>query len=108
MNMKASVKVRSVLDRYPEAEKVFVMYDIEINNKTEKLSIEGICDQFNVDMEDILMDLEELISETKEPNWLNQEEDWTEGFTEESSVEPSNSSGMDFDDTEEVDEESFE
>ena len=81
MNMKASVKVRSVLERYPEAEKVFAMYDIEINNKTEKLSIEGICDHFNVDMEDILMDLEELISETKEPNWLNQDEDWTDCLT---------------------------
>ena len=70
----------------------------------EKLSIEGICDHFNVDMEDILMDLEELIFEAKEPNWLAQDEDWTEGFTEETN-EPSHS-GVDFDDTEDI-EDSF-
>ena len=104
MSINASVKVRSVLDRYPEAENIFAMYEIKITNKTEKLSIEGICDHFNVDMEDILMDLEELISETKEPNWLNQEEDWTEGFTEESSIEHSGGS-MDFDEGD--DEDSF-
>ena len=92
MSINASVKVRSILDRYPEAENVFAMYEINITNKTEKLSIEGICDHFNVDMEDILMDLEELISEAKEPNWLNQDEDWTEGFTEESSIERSEGS----------------
>ena len=52
MSINASVKVRSVLDRYPEAENVFAMYEINITNKTEKLSIEGICDHFNVDMEE--------------------------------------------------------
>ena len=50
------------------------------------------------------MDLEELISEAKEPNWLNQDEDWTEGFTEESSIERSDGS-MDFDEGD--DEDSF-
>ena len=104
MSIKASVKVRSVIERYPEAENIFAMYEIVVNSKTEKLSIEGICDHFNVDMEDILMDLEELISEAKEPNWLNQDEDWTEGFTEESSIERS---GGDLDDNSEVDDDSF-
>ena len=39
MSINPSVKVRSVLDRYPEAENVFAMYEIEITNKTEKYAL---------------------------------------------------------------------
>jgi hypothetical protein len=82
--MKPTIRVQSILDRFPEAEHIFSMYEIDINTESSQMSIENICDHFDVDLEDILLDLEEFVEDTRQAKWLaNGGEEWTEGFTEE-------------------------
>ena len=65
---------------------------------------QAICDQFDVDIEDILLDLEEFLEDSRRAKWLaNGSEDWTEGFTEEeelySTLSANESSNDDTDDS---------
>ena len=92
--MKPTIRVQSILDRFPEAEHIFSMYEIDINTESTQMSIENICDHFDVDLEDILLDLEEFVEDTRQAKWLaNGGEEWTEGFTEEEEIFQNNSSG---------------
>ena len=82
--MKPNVRVQSIIDRFPEVENIFSMYEIELDEESSQLTVEQICDQFDVDIEDILLDLEEFLEDSRRAKWLaNGSEEWTEGFTEE-------------------------
>ena len=82
--MKPNVRVQSIIDRFPEVENIFSMYEIELDEESAQLTVEQICDQFDVDIEDILLDLEEFLEDSRRAKWLaNGSEEWTEGFTEE-------------------------
>ena len=82
--MKPNIRVQSIIDRFPEAENIFSMYEIDLDEESSQLTIEQICDHFDVDIEDILLDLEEFLEDSRRTKWLaNGSEDWTEGFTEE-------------------------
>ena len=85
--MKPNVRVQSIIDRFPEVENIFSMYEIELDEESSQLTVEQICDQFDVDIEDILLDLEEFLEDSRRAKWLaNGSEEWTEGFTEEEEV----------------------
>ena len=62
--MKLNVRIQSIIDRYPEAERIFNWYDIELSEKVLTMKIEEACDAFQIESEDLIMDLEEIIEET--------------------------------------------
>ena len=102
--MKPNVRVQSIIDRFPEVENIFSMYEIDLDEDSAQLTVEQICDQFDVDIEDILLDLEEFLEDSRRAKWLaNGSEDWTEGFTEEeelySTLSANESSNDDTDDS---------
>ena len=78
------IRVQSIIDRYPEAEQIFSMYELDLSESVSKMTIEEVADVFGLDLEDIVMDLEELMQDSKQADWLaNGGEEWTDGFTEE-------------------------
>lgn len=83
--MNSKIRLYSILKRYPEVESLFSAYDVDPeDDNITSMNIEDFCDTYDVDLEDFLMDLEELISDSKSAQWLDGEGDqWTEGFTEE-------------------------
>ena len=83
--MKLNVRIQSIIDRYPEAERIFNWYDIELSEKVLTMKIEEACDAFQIESEDLIMDLDEIIEESRNTEWLASggEPQWTEGFTEE-------------------------
>ena len=90
--MKPNVRVQSIIDRFPEVENIFSMYEIQLDEESSQLTVEQICDQFDVDIEDILLDLEEFLEDSRRAKWLaNGSEEWTEGFTEEEELYNPNS-----------------
>ena len=86
--MNASVRVTSILDRFPDVESILALYDVSTSDIGPTMTIENLCDKFEIDIEDLLMDLEEAIEDTKNAEWLavGSEDQWTEGFTEEHDV----------------------
>ena len=90
--MKLNVRIQSILDRFPEAEKIFNWYEIELSEDILSMKIEDACDAFQIESEDLLMDLEEFIEESRNTEWLASggESQWTEGFTEETDASVDN------------------
>ena len=83
--MKLIVRIQSIIDRFPEAERIFNWYDIELTEEVLTMKIEEACEAYQIESEDLLMDLEEIIEESRNAEWLASggEPQWTEGFTEE-------------------------
>ena len=84
--MNPNIRVQSILDRYPDAEEIFRMYDIDISNdQILQLTLDSVSEHHEVELEDLLMDLEEVIQESRSTRWISSggEDNWTEGFTEE-------------------------
>ena len=84
--MKSTIRIQSILDRYPDVEQILSMYDVEINDSVSVMTIEELCETFDIDMEDLLMDIEEAIEDSRQAEWLangHEEDQWTENFTEE-------------------------
>ena len=82
------IRVQSILDRYPEAENIFTMYELDLDDSVSRMTIEEVSEVFGLDLEDLLMDLEELMQDSKQADWLaNGGEEWTDGFTEEQTAQ---------------------
>jgi len=84
--MNSKIRLYSLLTRYPEIESLLTAYDVDPEEEAiQNLNIENFCDEYAIDLEDFLMDLEEIISDSKSAQWLTDtdEDQWTEGFTEE-------------------------
>lgn len=84
--MNPNIRVQSILDRYPDSEEIFRMYDINISDdQVQQLTLDAVSEQHDVELEDLLMDLEEVIQESRNTHWISNggEDSWTEGFTEE-------------------------
>ena len=106
--MKSTIRIQSILDRYPDIEQILAMYDIDITEGVSSMNIEELCETFDIDMEDLMMDIEEAIQDSRQAEWLanGQEDQWTENFTEE--YEPSaQNAADDNDETYEESEENF-
>ena len=75
-----NARVSSILKKFPEAEKIFQLYEIEISEDVSDMSLDEVCDMFQVEAEDLILDLEEIITATKEIDWLNSDEysQWTD------------------------------
>ena len=97
--MNSKIRLYSILNRYPEVESLISAYDVDPEDENiTSLSIEKFCDTYDVDLEDFLMDLEEIINDSKSAQWLDDaDEQWTEGFTEEFEEENSSFESNDFD-----------
>jgi len=82
--MKTNVRIQSIVTRYPEVERIFEWYDIELTEDVLSMKLEEACDVFQIEAEDLILDLEDVIDEVRNTEWLsNGEPQWTEGFTEE-------------------------
>ena len=82
--MKTNVRIQSIVNRYPEVERIFEWYDIELTENVMNMKLEEACDAFQIEAEDLILDLEDVIYEVRNTEWLsNGEPQWTEGFTEE-------------------------
>ena len=82
--MKTNVRIQSIINRYPEVERIFEWYEIELSEEVLNMKLDDVCDEFQIEAEDLILDLEEVIDEVKNTEWLsNGEAQWTEGFTEE-------------------------
>ena len=84
--MNPNIRVQSILDRYPDSEEIFRMYDIDTaDDQVLQLTLDGVSEYHEVELEDLLMDLEEVIQESRSTRWISTggEDNWTEGFTEE-------------------------
>jgi hypothetical protein len=90
--MKLNVRIQSIIDRFPEVERIFNWYDIELTEEVLTMKIEEACEVFQIESEDLLMDLEEVIDESRSAEWLASggEPQWTEGFTEETEANVEN------------------
>jgi len=85
--MNTKIRIQSILDRYPEVENLLGMYQVDLNEETMVLNIEELCELFGIDVEDLIMDLEDAIQDSRQAEWLanggDDEDQWTENFTEE-------------------------
>ena len=84
--MNSKIRIYSLLTRYPEIESLISAYEVDPEEDAiQSMSIEYFCDEYDIDLEDFLMDLEEMIADSKSAQWLTNDDDdqWTEGFTEE-------------------------
>ena len=104
--MNGTICVLSILDRFPDVESIFSLYEVDTASIPANITIEGLCDSHNIDIEDLLMDLEDAIEDSKNTEWLSvgSEDQWTEGFTEESEIQDSSNyddESKDYDETEE-------
>ena len=104
--MNGSIRVLSILDRFPDVESIFTLYEVDTSTLPANMTIDALCDSQNIDIEDLLMDLEDAIEDSKNTEWLSvgSEDQWTEGFTEESEVHGSgdfDDESKDFEETEE-------
>lgn len=99
--MKLNVRIQSIIDRFPEAERIFNWYDIELTEDVLTMKIEDACDAFQIESEDLIMDLEEIIEESRNTEWLASggKPQWTEGFTEETEASIENSLDDTYDDS---------
>ena len=97
--MNSKIRLYSILNRYPEVESLISAYDVDPEDENiTSLSIENFCDAYDVDLEDFLMDLEEIINDSKSAQWLeDNDEQWTEGFTEEFEEDNSSFGSDEFD-----------
>ena len=102
--MNGSIRVLSILDRFPDVENIFSLYEVDTNTIPANITIDALCETHNIDIEDLLMDLEDAIEDSKNTEWLSvgSEDQWTEGFTEESEVHGAgiDDESKDFDETE--------
>ena len=106
--MNPNIRVQSILDRYPDSEEIFKMYDIDISDdEILQLTLDGVSEYHEVELEDLLMDLEEIIQESRSTRWISTggDDNWTEGFTEEEDESESSydASSKGFEGTEEFD-----
>ena len=94
--MNGSIRVLSILDRFPDVESIFTLYEVDTSSLPANMTIDQLCDSHNIDIEDLLMDLEDAVEDSKNTEWLSvgSEDQWTEGFTEESEIQ----SNANFDD----------
>ena len=86
--MNSKVRIASILTRYPELEELLANYDVDDleEESIQTMNIEDFCDAHDIDLEDFLMDLEEMISDSRNAEWLsNTEDEWSDRseFTEE-------------------------
>ena len=86
--MNSKLRISSILTRYPEMEELLSNYDVDdLEEETlQTQTIEDFCDANGIDLEDFLMDLEEMIADSRNAEWLtNTEDEWSERseFTEE-------------------------
>ena len=92
-----NARIQSILKRFPDVERIFEWYEIELTDETKLLRLEDACERFQIEAEDIVLDLEEAIQDSRDVDWLGSNDDdtqWTEGFTEESGT----GSGLSLDD----------
>ena len=98
--MNSNIRIQSILERYPEVENVFSMYEVDLTDESSNLTIEQICESYGLDIEDILMDIEELIQDSRQAEWLangSEDDQWTDHFTEETNINSKNDSNVDDD-----------
>ena len=88
-NMNGTIRVLSILDRFPDVESIFTLYEVDTSTLPPNITIEELCESQGIDIEDLLMDLEDAVEDSKNTEWLSvgSEDQWTEGFTEESEVQ---------------------
>ena len=85
-----NVRIQSILKRFPDVENIFQWYEIDLTEETLGMKLEDACEAFNIEAEDLLLDLDEAIQESRNTDWLGPDEEesqWTEGLTEESEKE---------------------
>jgi hypothetical protein len=84
-----NVRIQSIIKRIPDVGKIFEWYDIELTEEIVMMRLDDICDRFQIEAEDILLDLEEAIQDSRNTDWLSPSDDdtqWTEVFTEDVSI----------------------
>jgi len=82
-----NARIQSIIKRFPDVERIFEWYEIKLTEETKLLRLEDACERFQIEAEDIVLDLEEAIQDSRDVDWLGSNDDdtqWTEGFTEES------------------------
>ena len=90
--------IQSIIKRFPDTERIFQWYEIQLTEEVMLMKLEAACDHFNIEAEDLLLDLEDVIAESRNTDWLSPDADdedtqWTEGFTDESGTD----TGLSFD-----------
>ena len=113
MSLNQNIRIQSIVDRFPSTARIFGWYDIDVtDDDVRNLSIENACDRFQIELEDLVLDLEEALNEERNANWLNDGDSWTAQFTEEASIETEPTyevdddtieEGSNFDETDELD-----
>ena len=81
-----NARIQSILKRFPDVERIFEWYEIELTDATRMMRLEAACEAYEIEAEDIVLDLEEAIKDSRDIDWLGPDEEdpqWTEGFTEE-------------------------
>ena len=84
-----NARIQSILKRFPDVARIFEWYEIELTEETKLLRLEDACERFQIEAEDIVLDLEEAIQDSRDVDWLGANDDetqWTEGFTEENAT----------------------
>ncbi len=84
-----NVRIQSILKRVPDVERIFEWYEIKLTEEVVMMRLEDACEHFQIEAEDIVLDLEEAIEDSRNTDWLSPQSDdtqWTEVFTEDSNV----------------------
>ena len=82
-----NVRIQSILKRVPEVDRIFEWYEIELSEDIVMMRLDDVCERFQIEAEDILLDLEEAIQDSRNTDWLglsDEDTQWTEVFTEDS------------------------
>ena len=73
-----NARIQSILKRFPDVERIFEWYEIELTDETKLLRLEDACERFQIEAEDIVLDLEEAIQDSRDVDWLGSNDDETQ------------------------------
>ena len=69
MRVKATTRVRSMVRTYPQLEDVLGWHDIEVDDDILAMSIVEVCDEFGLDLDEVLEDIQAALRDSAGEAW---------------------------------------
>lgn len=69
MRVKATTRVRSMVRTYPQLEDVLGWHDIEVDDDVLAMTIAEVCDEFGLDLDEVLEDIQASLRDSAGEGW---------------------------------------
>ncbi len=80
MRIKAKTRVANLLDAYPEVETLLKWYDIELDDEELVMSLAELCDNYELDLDDLLVEIDAAIEDDEDDEDDDDDEESMDGF----------------------------